>query len=726
MPPDSPYLLVVDPHPESAARINSLLRNSGITVHVLHADNEPEAQRLAGEYAPFLIYYLPASQERFPVDAAARLAESRQTFLGVSLPEGGDALFAEAAGSAACIGIGSEEQLPAIAQRLQSLGQAVREQDRLKAQEAELEDRLHLLLNSTREPIAYFHEGLHVAANQAYLELMGAADFETLASVSLLEILEKDGWDLKAMVRGFSREEYPADGETFRLRPPGREPMTAPLVFAPIRYEGEACVQMVVRQASAPANMPETTAQGSSESPSTGAPREEGEASEVRADQEAAAAAEPSNDSPATVAATNAPSSAGSSSPDTDPLTGMLWRGAFLRRLNERLNHMPDDGRAGVLFVGHDGANEQLDELLVADFDRYVRFAADEVLSCLDDDDEVCRINDWSFAVFAVRPDKPSLKRLGEKLCAGVSRQAQDRPDEPLPRSASVGLVLLDRAHHDADHTLENARAAWRVAAKTGNTVVRFKPARFAGISEDEETRWRDRLRYALDNEDFFTVQHSIMNLDGGLEGLVENRTFMHEDDGDVAAPEYLPAAERNQLASQVDRLVIPGLLRAVAGGEDRQIIEISGNSVQDFSFPTWFHRTLQETRIPGQRVVLQWPAWAARQQTKAARRLIEELAPLGVKFSLSGFDAEARTLELLTELKIQFLTLDRELTDDLERDPTRLDQIRDIVRAADELEVLTVASEVATPGDLAILWRGGVKLVSGEFLQDTPRVIGQ
>ena len=27
---------------------------------------------------------------------------------------------------------------------------------------------------------------------------------------------------------------------------------------------------------------------------------------------------------------------------------------------------------------------------------------------------------------------------------------------------------------------------------------------------------------------------------------------------------------------------------------------------------------------------------------------------------------------------------------------------------------------------DLATLWRGGVKLVSGDFIQETPRVIGQ
>ena len=37
MPADRTFLLVIDPKPETAARINGQLRNTGIEVHVLHA-----------------------------------------------------------------------------------------------------------------------------------------------------------------------------------------------------------------------------------------------------------------------------------------------------------------------------------------------------------------------------------------------------------------------------------------------------------------------------------------------------------------------------------------------------------------------------------------------------------------------------------------------------------------------------------------------------------------
>jgi EAL domain-containing protein (putative c-di-GMP-specific phosphodiesterase class I)/GGDEF domain-containing protein/PAS domain-containing protein len=704
MSSDRTFLLVIDRNPETAARINGLLRNTGIEVHVLHADNPAETERLVREFKPFLIYYLPDNQPMFPVAEAARIAEAHEVFLGVDLAQSqGQERFEEAARTAAAIGIGDEAQLPAISRRLASLGQAATIEERIRAQGEEIEQRLDLLLNSTREPVAYFHEGLHVAANRAYLELLGVDSLEDLSVVSLLEVLHQDDVDMKSMIRGFGDASFPPDGDPFELRPPAADPLTVNLTFAPVRFEDEDCVQMLVRFPGEAQDMPEAPAR-----------------------VEKGAAPQATSEKAAEAAIAETPDPIASADTDTDPMTGMLWRAPFLSRLNHRLAHQDEGLGAAVYFLVADKAAEQLENLGLQDLDRYVQATANEILSCLEKEDDVCRVSDSAYAFFVARKDKSTLKRIGEKLRASIEHQGLEPSDGPKPATCSIGVVLLDHQHYDPENVLENARSACRLAAEQGNKVVRYKPAQLAGVSEDEEAQWRERIRYALENEDFYTVQHSIMNLDGDLEGLVENRTFMHEDDGDLPGEAYLPAAERNQLASQVDRLVIPGLLQAVASGEERQILDISGNSVQDFSFPTWFQRTLQETRVPGKRIVLQWPAWAAREQTRAAQRLIDELAPLGVQFSVSGFDTDPKTLALLESLKLQYVTLDHDLTRDLQGDPTQLDRIREVIQVAEPLQVLTIASDVPTSSDLATLWRGGVKLVSGDFIQETPRVIGQ
>lgn len=748
MSTDGPFLLVIDPRPESAARVNGLLKDSGINVRILHADHPAEAERLTREFLPFLVYYLPESQSRFPLADAVRIAAERESFLAVALWDGGDALFEEAARSVAALGIGDEAQLPAITRRLTAPQPAITVSRATVATEAPTTattsqdaSPAELLLEDTREPVAFFHEGLHVAANPAYLSLMGAADMEGLAMVSLLEILERDGTDLKAMVRDFSRGQIPESHQPFTLRPPGQEPVPVDLAFESVRYDGEDCVQMRVVLADVGIDGADEAEEQTPEArePALGTP------SQPMAATSEDTQAEPQNEShieshiesgnnsgnePGSEPAPDrAPAPHARTQSGFDPLTGMYWRSAFMERLNERLATLPEDGRAAVFFITIDQSREQWEALPVADMESFVQATASELLSCLEAEDDICRFSDTRFALFAIRPDKGSLKRLGERLRSGIERLGDDRTataTAALPETCSVGLVLLDNQDHDPEHTLEKARAACRLAAEQGNRVMRYKPARLAGISEDEEAHWRERLRYAIENEDFYTVQHSIMNLDGDLQGILENRTFMHEDEADLPLAEFAEAAERNLLASQVDRLVIPGLLCAVAGNEEQQIIDISGNSLQDFSFPAWFQRSLQETRVPGKRIILQWPAWAARQQLRAAGRLIEELSPLGVRFSVSGFDADSKTLELLQALKLQFITLDRSLTRNLTEHPNRVDTIREIVHAAESVQVASIASDVPTSADLAMLWRGGVKLVSGEFIQETPRVIGQ
>ena len=48
----------------------------------------------------------------------------------------------------------------------------------------ELEHRYNLLLDSSRDAIAYIHEGLHVYGNRAYLETLRVKDESELAGLS--------------------------------------------------------------------------------------------------------------------------------------------------------------------------------------------------------------------------------------------------------------------------------------------------------------------------------------------------------------------------------------------------------------------------------------------------------------------------------------------------------------------------------------------------------------
>ena len=67
-------LLVADRSPESAEHINSLLRNSGIKIHVIHAEGSMDIKRSLDNDAPVLILYLDPDEGEAPLEEVSDLA----------------------------------------------------------------------------------------------------------------------------------------------------------------------------------------------------------------------------------------------------------------------------------------------------------------------------------------------------------------------------------------------------------------------------------------------------------------------------------------------------------------------------------------------------------------------------------------------------------------------------------------------------------------------------
>src|SRR4029077_12671955 len=77
---------------------------------------------------------------------------------------------------------------------------------RLEASLRETEKRCDALLDSSRDPIAYVHEGMHVRANKAYLEIVGYEEFEEIEGMSILDMIAPDDADdFKTLLKKLSK-----------------------------------------------------------------------------------------------------------------------------------------------------------------------------------------------------------------------------------------------------------------------------------------------------------------------------------------------------------------------------------------------------------------------------------------------------------------------------------------------------------------------------------------
>ena len=185
-------LLIVDDSVEDAEAIVSALRNDGVAVRPLRPSDADELAAMLAEHQVDLVL---AAQDAtsIPLGEVLRAVASSDKDIPIVglLDEFDGALAAQVyAAGARRLGLRSEPtQLLRVIRLEWNDLETRRSLRRLDAQVRETERRCDALIESSRDPIAYVHEGMHIRANPAYLEMFGFEGFEDVEGMSLLDLI---------------------------------------------------------------------------------------------------------------------------------------------------------------------------------------------------------------------------------------------------------------------------------------------------------------------------------------------------------------------------------------------------------------------------------------------------------------------------------------------------------------------------------------------------------
>ncbi len=674
---ESTNLLVIDKTPEAAERINSLLRNSGIKIHVIYASKAVEVKKSLDQDRPLAVIYVNPEPSSASLEEIHQLSANHGVPLALYSALDNPGALVESLKLAPCLVIHSENEnllIGSIRQLLDRHDQGKahgQQRDRLQ----ELEHRFDLLLDTARDAIAYIHEGLHVYANRAYLEALHLHNTDEINGLSLLEMMKIEQGDLKAILKKLSKGEFPAESlQVCVTRPDGSE-FDAGLIFSAAKFNGEDCIQMQVHQLDATAEL-------------------QAELDRLRI---------------------------------TDPLTRLGNRRAFIDKLDTRLEepHTAESVSA-VIYLEPDGLAELIAELDVASMDAFTFDQAQVLRSCLGDDDFPARISDHGFAVLTCKRNMEDIEAYAERILKAYRSHLTEIADRSISLTCSIGIATLGRLARSSTEVLAGARKAQTEAAVSGNQAVVFRPQLTAVSNFQDDRQWVERIKYALSNDDLYAVHQPIVDLDGEGEHLVENMVYLRDESGNLAPDKYMAIADRNDLAGTIDRHLIPGMLKNFAENSERQIISLSANSILDYSFPGWLINQMEANCVDGKKLIVQISAANAQSNLKPVQRLMQELQPHGCLLSVSGFNGDRRCNQLLEHLEVSYLKLQPALTVSLIGNSSNQEVIRGIVELADQNKVTVIADEVADTSSLAILWQCGIKLIAGAFLKESSQVVAQ
>lgn len=671
-------LLIVDDRVEDAEAIASGLRNAGIAVRPLRPESDDELGHMIGSQSPDVVIAARASAVLPFAQVMQRIADSGRDLPVIALVDAlveADYVDAIQSGARAVALRHAPQQLLACVREAWADRDARRGLRRLEARVRETERRCDALIDSSRDAIAYIHEGMHIRANSAYLEVFGYESFEDVEGVSLLDMVAPQHVEpFKALLKSLSKGEPPPPRHEIEARDLAGNAFPAAMEFTAAQYEGEPCLQVILRR------------------------REEIDADLVLELEELRL---------------------------RDQVTGLLNRPTFLRAIEDAVDDAAQsDVQYGFLMIEPDHHQQLLADIGLDHADDLLAALATRLRSLLDGDATVARYGGHTLAVLLRGSDYHATVSSAERLRAGFADHVFEIGERSSVVTVSIGGVQVGEKIANVAQVLARASGALESASGTGgNRCEVFDPSAVDRVEEERIQAWVARLRGALDEDGFVLHYQPIINLQGDNAAVYEILLRLDGGDGELIPPgTFLQIAEDNGMLGEIDRYVASRAIAAIAqrlraGQPTTLLVKVSQASLDGNAFADFIGERLAEYEVPGEYLVLQLPESKVFTHLKAAQAFAARIARFDGRFALEQFGVGLDSFQLLSHLQPHLLKLDRSFTDDLPNNAENQQRIGEIARRAREVGIRTIAEFVQDAASMSILFGAEIDYVQGNFL---------
>lgn len=557
--------------------------------------------------------------------------------------------------------------------------EARRSQRRLEAQMRETQRRCDMLIDSSREPIAYIHEGMHIRANQAYLDMFGYESFDDIEGMSLLDLVATpDVEAFKALLKRLSKGEDPPPRYELTAHDSNGEEFPAVMEFVAAEYQGEHCQQIIFRHQATESD-PELVQ----------------ELEELR---------------------------------KRDQTTGLLNRPTFLRKLEDAVvDAGQNQAQYGLLLLEPDNYQRILHEIGLSGADALLVAIAkcmnDALAAELANGAQIARFSENSFAVLT-RGDYQITTALAEQLRAAFAAYVFEVDGKSGSLTASIGGVQIGEKIASVSQVLAKASHGIQSSSSMGgNRAEIFDPGAVDRAEEERIQAWVLRIKDALLNDHFALIYQPIISLLGSPSPMYETYLRLEGNSGESVAPKhFLPIAEEHGLLGQIDRWVILNAIKSIAararaGKPVTLLVKISQASLLDEAMPVFIAEQLAEHKASGASLLLQVPESKVFINLRAAQVFAAAVGKLDCKMVLEQFGAGLDSFQLLAHFVPGFVKIDRSFIDELPKNSANQQRVRELAQKAREHHIQSIAEFVQDAASMSVLFSCGVDYAEGDFL---------
>ena len=543
---------------------------------------------------------------------------------------------------------------------------------------SEAEQRANILIKNSKSAVAYIDQGIHIFANESYLQLFGFKSIEDVMGMPVIDLISSvdNVRAFKQFLRQFDKGDRRQVEFNFESRRTDDSTFQAKLQLASATLNAEPVTQIIIQKNS----------------------NNDHEIAQRLAVVER-----------------------------QDNLTGLSNRRGFEEHF-ERSYQQALQGQytAGLLYIQLDNIGKISSSLGLQGIDTTIEKVAHK-LEGLVTDGYVSRFNDTSFTIIVEHTDSQQLQDLAENICLNISEMLIEVGQRTTTTTASIGAVIIEQNAPNTQVLLERAlEAINRVRIKTtnqGNAYHLYDPREHAN---SDDNALAETLLNAIEQDRFKLLFQPIYDISNDSSDFFEVYVRLPLTDADntmLSFNQFMSVAKNHNLLEKIDRWILINACKQVnelrkTHPQARILVQLTSASLVDKKLPNVASQLIKAVGGAPGALTLQFSEQDIANHLTVAKNQFTALSQLSCQLAIHNFGASAKSFDIAEFVRPNMTRLAQNYVEGIDNSDN-LETIKSFIAKTNELDIDVLMPFIEDAATMSVAWSVGARYLQGYYLEE-------
>ncbi|WP_413518701.1 EAL domain-containing protein [Psychrobacter glacincola] len=574
----------------------------------------------------------------------------------------------------------SAEQEMAVTMAICLLHENLRSRRQLKTLRDVLsgaEQRANVLIKNSKSAVAYIDQGIHIFANDPYLQLFGFETMNDIIGIPVIDLIA-GGDNVKAFkqfLRQFDKGDRKDVEFNFESRRTDDSTFAAKLQLAVATLDGEPVTQIIIQQ---------------------------------------------NNSNSAEIAKRLAEAQR------KDSLTGIDNRHSF----EEQLTASYEQARKGtltaaLLYVQLDNIGKIRSSLGLQGIDSTVKQVA-QTLDELVVEGHVSRFSDTAFTILVENQTTAALEKLAEQIVDSISKLFIEVDKRTTNTTASIAIVKIEKNTPEPRVILERAMDAInQIMIETSNHGGKYHLYDASEHANSDDHALAESLVDAITNNRFELMFQPIYDISHDRSDFFEVflRLPLADADNTILTPDqFMAVAKSHHLLEKIDRWILINACKKInevrkTHPEARLLVQLTSASLVDKKLPSVASQLINAIGGKAGALTLQFNEKDISDYLTVAKSQFTELSQVNCQLGINNFGSSAKSVELANFVHPDMVRLARNYVEGIDA-ADNLETVKSLIVRTNEINVDVLMPYIEDAATMSVAWSVGARYLQGYYLE--------